>query len=244
MNHAQIKKQLVKWLKEQVRKSGCRGIVVGLSGGIDSAVTAALSQLACGRNCLGVIMPCHNHADDEKDARLLADHLKMKVTKVDLGPAYDRLIHALPAAGNKVVSGNMRPRLRMTVLYYYAGLNKYLVAGTGNKTEISLGYFTKYGDGGVDLLPLAGLLKSEVRALAAELGLPEELIKRKPSAGLWPGQTDEDEIGLPYDVLDCLVSGKKPAGKINPAKLRRINLMMKNSGHKRNPVPAFSPKKT
>ncbi|GAI53780.1 unnamed protein product, partial [marine sediment metagenome] len=125
----------------------------------------------------------------------------LKTQYIDLTPIYRNLIKFLPD-NNQVALGNIKARLRMVLIYYYANFNNYLVCGTGNKTEISLGYFTKYGDGACDILPLGDLYKFEVREIARVLGIPEQIIKKVPSAGLWQGQTDEGEIGFSYDVID------------------------------------------
>jgi NAD+ synthase len=237
MKTAQLEKRIVKWLKGQVKKAKAKGLIVGLSGGIDSAVAAALAQKACGRNTLALLMPCESHSEDEKIARLVARNIGIATRKVVLDNVCRALKKALPGTRNRMVQANVKPRLRMMTLYYFASLNSYLVVGTGNKTEIALGYFTKYGDGGVDLLPLGDLVKAEVRALAEQLELPEEVIKKKPSAGLWTGQTDEGEIGLSYDILDKLVTGKKVrAAKAKKAKVKK---MMAASEHKRKAIPIF-----
>ena len=190
-----------RWIKDQVEQAGAKGVVLGLSGGIDSAVVAALAQRSLGDNVLGLILPCHSHKEDAEHAARLASHLQMEAITVDLTPFYDNLLTVLPPADTHIAS-NLKPRLRMTILYYFAGLRNFLVAGTGNRCEIAVGYFTKYGDGGVDLLPLGDLLKSQVREIAYKLALPEEIIAKPPSAGLIPGQTDEDELKITYGELE------------------------------------------
>ena len=136
---------------------------------------------------------------------------------------------------------NLKPRLRMCALYYFAQKLNYLVAGTGNKSELVVGYFTKYGDGGVDILPLVGLLKTEVRQLAKELKIPREIIEKTPSAGLWHGQTDEGEMGITYEELDRIIVaiGRKKIKGISKAKLSKVKKMMRGSLHKRAPIPVF-----
>lgn len=138
--------------------------------------------------------------------------------------------------------GNIKSRLRTISLYYYAGINKYLVAGTGNKTEISLGYFTKWGDGACDILPLADLYKSDVKMPAAELKIPQEIIDRKPTAGLWKGQTDEEEIGISYNDMDYIIDSindNSKLRKINKARIDKLRQMIINSEHKRNPISIY-----
>ncbi|MHC1587128.1 MAG: NAD(+) synthase, partial [Candidatus Syntropharchaeia archaeon] len=144
------------------------------------------------------------------------------------------------AGERDLASANVKPRLRMTTLYYFANKMNYLVAGTGNKSELSIGYFTKYGDGGVDILPIGHLLKTEVRELAKKLGIPEKIIKKIPSAGLWEGQTDEGEIGMSYESLDRILSS---INSIKEGKeVERVKEMIKKAKHKRKPPEIFEPK--
>ncbi|HLT58987.1 MAG TPA: NAD(+) synthase [Limnochordales bacterium] len=233
---------VVNWLREQVAAAGAAGAVFGLSGGIDSAVVAALCRRAFPGACLGVIMPCHSDPADEADARLLAEHEGVPVVRVDLTPVYDRLLTALRAAAGglaaapaervRLAEANLKPRLRMQTLYYIANLHNYLVVGSSNRSELHVGYFTKYGDTG-DILPLGGLVKGQVYALARHFGLPERLIQRPPSAGLWAGQTDEAELGLTYAALDTyLLEGRAPADV-----QARIEGLHKASRHKREAPP-------
>lgn len=228
------------WIREQVVKAGAKGIVLGLSGGIDSAVVAALSRRALGPDVLGLLLPCHSHRQDTEDALTVAGHLGLETVTVDLTPAFDLLLTLLPSA-DAMVTANLKSRLRMMTLYHVAGLKKYLVAGTGNKSEISVGYFTKHGDGGADLLPLGDMLKSEVWDLAARLGLPEAIIKKPPSAGLLPGQTDEGELNISYAELDQALKAiaDRRNETIPPGLRQRVEQLMKNSEHKRMPVPVF-----
>jgi NAD+ synthase len=230
----------ISWIREQVVKAGAKGIVLGLSGGIDSAVVAALSRRALGPDVLGLLLPCHSHRQDTEDALTVAGHLGLETVTVDLTPAFDLLLTLLPSAGT-MVAANLKPRLRMITLYHFAGLKKYLVAGTGNKSEIAVGYFTKYGDGGADLLPLGDMLKSEVWAMAAQLGLPEAIIKKPPSAGLLPGQTDEGELNISYAELDQALKAiaDRRNETIPPGLRQRVEQLMKISEHKRMPVPVF-----
>lgn len=244
MKAAALKERLVEWLRAQVEEAGANGLVVGLSGGIDSAVVAGLAKAAFPTEVLGVIMPCHSVPKDREDALLVAETFSIPTVTVDLGPAWDVLVEAVedaveasraaggvpePARERSLPRANVKPRLRMTTLYYLAGLYNYLVAGTGNRVEINVGYFTKYGDGGVDLLPIGNLVKSEVQALARELGVPERIIARAPSAGLWEGQTDEAEMGLSYEELDrYFLTGEGPREVVE--KIRR---MERASAHKR-----------
>lgn len=250
---------IVEWLRRQMTAARARGFVVGLSGGIDSAVVARLCQLAAPGHVVGVLMPCHSDPRDEADAMLVADHFGLSTIRVDLTSTYDQLVSVLtqalatlppeqaPVVGSdvtdiraRVPAANVKPRLRMTTLYFIANSLDYLVAGTGNRSELSIGYFTKYGDGGVDLLPIGELLKSDVRAIARELGVPQPVIDKPPSAGLWRGQTDENEMGFSYaDLETYLVDG---AQTVAPALAMQIERLIRASAHKRAlpPTPETS----
>ncbi len=230
-----MKNKIVSWIRGQIKCSGAKGIVLGLSGGIDSAVVAALCKEAVGKNKLLVLfMPCNSNPQDLRDARLVAKSLGLKSKLVDLTSVYNNFLKTLPAAGG-LARGNLKPRLRMSTLYYFANKLNYLVCGTGNKSELLVGYFTKYGDGGVDILPIADLFKRQVRKLAQELKIPQGIITKPPTAGLWQGQTDEGEMGITYDELDDILdkfcnNKKQTASSI---KVNKIKRMYSNSEHKR-----------
>lgn len=241
---------IVEWLRQRLNHSGARGFVFGLSGGVDSAVVARLCQSAAPAGVVGVLMPCHSDPRDESDAMLVADHFRIPTIRVDLAPAYDQLAGALRGAADelpreqvpdaahgtddikaRLPMANVKPRMRMTALYFVANTLNYLVAGTGNRSELSIGYFTKYGDGGVDVLPLGELLKSDVRDAARHLGVPGPVIDKVPSAGLWLGQTDEAEMGFTYAVLENYLN--KGADAVSPALAMRIERLIRASEHKR-----------
>jgi len=241
---------IVSWLSERAASAGARGFVFGLSGGIDSAVVARLCQLAAPQRILGVLLPCYSHPQDEEDARLVASAFSIQIVRVDLGQTFDALSESLQSAlkglpthvnvvdiKQQMPGANVKPRLRMTSLYFIANSLNYLVAGTGNRSELTIGYFTKYGDGAVDLLPLGRLLKSEVRELAAELEIPQSIIDKPPSAGLWPGQTDEDEMGFTYADLERYLTDGPDA--VAPALAMRIERLIRATEHKR--VQALMP---
>jgi len=230
-----MKAKITSWIKQKVKDSGAKGIVLGLSGGIDSAVVAALAKAAVGKNNLLVLfMPCDSQPQDLKDAELVAHQLGLKSKLVDLSAIYNNFLKILPGAIS-LARGNLKPRLRMSTLYYFANKLNYLVCGTGNKSELMVGYFTKHGDGGVDILPIADLFKRQVRQLAQELKIPQGIITKAPTAGLWFGQTDEVEMGITYDELDDILDRfcnhkKQVASSKNVDKVIR---MYKRSGHKR-----------
>ncbi len=237
-----LSNRIVEWIKNIVSDSGADGIVLGLSGGIDSAVVGALCKRAVGEKLLALILPCHSEQGDMVDSEKVSETFGIKTEKVDLTSVYDQLTSILPPS-SELANANLKPRLRMIVLYHYANGLNYLVAGTGNKTELEIGYFTKYGDGGVDMLPLAGLLKKDVRSLAAELGVPEEIISKPPTAGLWKGQTDEGEIGMSYEELDTVISSIRSGeiGKLEQASVAKVRKLIESSHHKRQSIPAFIP---
>ncbi len=236
--------QIAQWLRDQLDTAGSDGFVAGLSGGVDSSTAAALGVRAVGPdNVLGVLLPCHSHSDDAELALLVAESLGIRTVTVDLTETFDRLMDALPPTSHPLAAANIKPRLRMTALYYLAQSNNYLVLGSGNRSEIAVGYFTKYGDGGVDLLPLGGLLKTQVWELARELGVPQVVIDRPPSAGLWPGQTDEEEMGITYRELDRTLLAIERGGlsSIPPDTMGKVREMMARSAHKRATPPIFLP---
>jgi NAD+ synthase len=230
-----MRKKIIHWIKGQVRTAGAKGVIIGLSGGLDSCVVAGLAREALGKKrVLGLILPCHSQPRDLKDARLAAKKLGITVKVIDLSKIYDKLIHILPAPG-ALAKSNLKSRLRMIVFYYFANSLNYLVCGTSNKSEIFTGYFTKYGDGAADILPIAGLLKKQVRALAGELRVPDPIITKAPTAGLWPGQTDEGEMGITYPELDDIIE-RMEAGKAQVAaraKVNKVKTMFQRSIHKR-----------
>ena len=239
---------LVQWLRDRAEDAGTNGFVFGLSGGIDSAVVARLCQMAAPNRVLGVILPCYSHAQDEADAYIMADAFGIPTAKVDLGGTFDALtgelhdaIKGLPRTVHvtdikqQLPEANIKPRLRMASLYFIANSLNYLVVGTGNRSEIALGYYTKYGDGGCDVLPIGALLKSEVRSLAKELSVPRAIIEKAPSAGLWIGQTDEAEMGFTYETLEKYLTEGPSAVPQETAD--RIERLRNASNHKRAMPP-------
>ncbi|MCR4420446.1 MAG: NAD(+) synthase [Clostridia bacterium] len=234
---ADLAARLVEWLREQVGAAGARGTVVGLSGGVDSAVVVGLCQRAFGDNNLALILPCHSDPQDTEDAVLVAQAFGVPYHTVVLDGVYDMLLELLDPGGienpRDLAAANLKPRLRMLALYYFANRRNYLVVGTSNLSERTVGYFTKYGDGGVDLLPLGNLVKRQVLELAAYLGVPERVLRKPPSAGLWAGQTDEGEMGLTYAELDAYLL----SGKARPEVRERIARLSRASEHKRRMPP-------
>ncbi|MFQ6071527.1 MAG: NAD(+) synthase [Methanosarcinales archaeon] len=229
---------IVQWLRERVKDASAKGLVVGLSGGVDSSVTSILCKKAFPENTLGLIMPCFSNPSDIEHAILLADTFDINIKKIELTPVLETFYTQLSGETysetyQSLAIANIKPRLRMITLYYFANKNNYLVCGTGNKSELCVGYFTKYGDGGVDLLPIGDLLKTEVRELAKYLGVPKVIIEKTPSAGLWTGQTDEHELGITYDVLDRYLQIGEGSAEVKDT----VERMIANSAHKRNTPP-------
>jgi NAD+ synthase len=232
------------WIKAEVEASGGVGAAFGLSGGLDSAVVAALAKRAFPHHTMGVVMPCHSDPQDQQDALLVAHHFGIATAFIDLGPVYDTLMAQLARVQadlpeNRLSCANVKPRLRMTTLYAFANHMSYRVLGTGNRSEIEIGYFTKYGDGGVDLLPIGNFTKTQIRTLAWHLGVPRSIIEKPPSAGLWAGQTDEEEMGITYEELDAYLVGKRRGHE-------RIDALTAASQHKRAlprvaPLPTAKP---
>lgn len=244
--------RIAAWLRERAEAASARGFILGMSGGIDSAVVARLCQLAMPGQVLGVIMPCHSNPEDELDAVLAAEASDLPTVRVDLSTTYDALALDITAAASaershgftpdagrtKLAFANVKPRLRMTTLYTIGTPLGFLVTGTGNRSEIAIGYYTKYGDGGADLLPIGALVKREVRELARELDVPARIIHKPPSAGLWAGQTDESEMGFTYDELERYLDAGAQSVREDTA--ARIGQLVRASEHKRA-LPPIAP---
>lgn len=222
-----IRGQLISYLKPGERKKA----IIGVSGGIDSAVVANLCVNAIGkRRVFGVLMPYGSQ--DTKDAELVVNHLGIPHETVNI----ERIVDDYDFLElDNLAKGNIMARTRMTTLYAFANKLNGLVIGTGNKTEIKIGYFTKYGDGGVDIEPIGDLYKTEIFKIAKLLGLPKKIINKKPSAELWEGQTDEDEIGMTYSKLDDILR----TGEAHEKDYVKVQALEKASDHKRNTPPIF-----
>ncbi len=238
----------IDWLREQVKKSNTKGLIVGVSGGIDSALVCYLIKKAFPKNSIGVVLPCKSEEKDREDALKVVQSCGIKYMEIDLTEAhhiiFEKVISSLkeksadiPAHHLRLSDANLRARLRMSTIYSIANALNYLVVGTDNLAETFIGYFTKYGDGGVDIQPLAHLLKGEVKEWARELGVPREVIEKAPSAGLWEGQTDEHEIGTTYDMIDKYLDGKEI-----PQKDKEIILKLHDSSEHKRRMPSVPPK--
>jgi len=233
MEAARVAENLAGWVKSEVEEAGARGIVFGLSGGVDSAVVAALVKSAFPENHLALLLPLHTAAADLEDAGRVVDEFGLNARTIELDPVYDSLaviLGADPAAEERpdLALANLKARMRMLVLYYHANRSRYLVAGTGNRSQLSIGHFTKFGDGGADLMPLGHLVKSEVVEVAGCLGVPQTVIDKPPSADTWRGHTDEAELGFTYEQLEQFVLGSLEDAEVN----EHIRTLRRNSSHK------------
>jgi NAD+ synthase len=250
MEAEKIVSHIVDWLKAYSSKSKTNGFIVGVSGGIDSAVTSAL----CARTGLPVLcveMPIHQSPDQVSRAsrhidQLIAEFPNVKRQELNLTPIFDAFVEALPKHENVALHEfslvNTRARFRMSTLYYFAALHKSLVAGTGNKIEdFGIGFFTKYGDGGVDLSPIADLTKTEVYAIGKELGISNDIMTAPPTDGLWgDSRTDEDQIGASYPELEWAMDFKGDESDLSERQTTVLALYRKlneQNKHKVLPIP-------
>ncbi len=233
------------FIAHHLKESGRKGFVIGISGGLDSAVVAKLCSNAVGPSkVLGLMLHDNVTADgDRKDARSFARSLGISYREIDIAPVVDSFKRSLKLkAAQKTAIGNIKSRSRMTILYNVAALENRLVIGTANKSELACGYFTKFGDGGADFMPIGDLYKTQVSEMAATLSIPKRIVEKVPAAGLWKGQKDEDELGIAYPDLDRILLGlelqfeddviarKTGLSQVKIAKVRR---RVESSIHKR-----------
>ncbi|MDD3421288.1 MAG: NAD+ synthase [Methanocellales archaeon] len=248
----ELVEKITKFIRTSVENANAEGAILGLSGGIDSSVTAFLSAQALGNeNVLGILLPEKGitKEDDIYDALGIIKKLGIEHKVIEISGILDILESAIPNydPNERVCNGNLKARIRMCILYYYANLLNRLVIGSGNRTEILLGYTTKYGDAGVDILPLGELYKTQVRALAMYLRVPDQIIQKTPSAGLWIGQTDEEELGSSYESVDAILTKRIDEGKgyaaiekelnISRETMERILQRVEENKHKRETAP-------
>lgn len=253
MNTEKVTDYIVKWLKDYAQNVGIKGYVVGISGGIDSAVTSTLCAMT-GLKVLCVEMPIHQHKDHVTRAQEHIEQLKSRYSNVsatlsDLTPVFDTFVKEMPEIEDSdqvaLTLGNTRARLRMTTLYYHGGVNGLLVAGTGNKVEdFGVGFYTKYGDGGVDVSPIADLLKSQVYMIGKHVNVPESIMKAAPSDGLYGAErTDEDQIGASYDELEWAMAQIEQGKELKNFEGREAQVFKiyqsfnKRNQHKMIPIP-------
>lgn len=239
---------LRRFLRAHVAEAGAKGVVVGLSGGIDSALVLRLAKDALGpQRVWALSLPDEQMAPAlREEVRSYARDLGVGFREEPIAPMEAPFLGSVVDPSDRVARGNLKARLRMILLYQEARHQEALVAGTGNKSELLLGYFTKYGDGGVDLLPIGDLYKTCVRQLSSSLGLPRSVLERPPTAGLWEGQTDEEELGMPYEQLDRILFGLErlfepeeisQALSLPLGQVEGIVARVKRNRHKRRPPP-------
>ncbi|MBN8236009.1 NAD(+) synthase [Halobacillus kuroshimensis] len=234
---------LVRWLQDKVEEAGADGALVGISGGIDSAVVSYLVKKAFPDQSLGVLLPINKKMEEQTDALAVVEGADLDYIGINLTDAYETTYKAVKGQieekgdwkddKSQLGGANLKARLRMSTLYAVGNNYNYLVVGTDNAAEDYTGYFTKYGDGGVDLVPLINLRKEEVREMAGALDVPSSIIEKKPSAELWEGQTDEDELGMSYDTIDAYLRGEK----IDPEDEKKLKDRHEQTAHKRQ-IPA------
>ena len=246
---------IVQFIRETAESAGTEQAVLGLSGGIDSTLTAYLAVEALGEeNLHGLVMPGEVSSEENmSDAEWVAQELGIPYDVFEINPIVDRFLDAYPEAeDDRMAVGNARARTRAVLNYLVANHEGSLVLGTGNRSEAAVGYFTKYGDGAVDCHPIGNLYKQQVRQLASHLGVPTELVEKAPTAGLWAGQTDEEEMGIDYDTLDAIlalhVDGPLSAAavareveEVTPKQVQKVREMYERSEHKRNVPPSPEP---
>lgn len=243
LDYSKVQSDIVSFLQKQILEAGASGLIFGLSGGIDSAVIAHICAGSFREKSMALIMPDSRVSPKEEteDALYLVDTLKLDYKLIDISLIHSQFANILEP--NEVALGNLRARIRASLLYYYANLKNCLVIGSSDKSEQLIGYFTKFGDGSADILPIASLYKTQIRELAKRLGVKESIIMKKSSPHLWKGHVAEDEIGATYEEIDsalyCMVDkaltvedASKTTG-IETAKIEKIHQLYKKSQHKR-----------
>ncbi len=245
INPEETAELIMEFIRDYTENAGVKSVVIGLSGGLDSAVVTKLASLSLGKeNVHALFMPeLSTPMEDFEHVRLISSGIGIDYETIDISPLIHSIRKVYPYEMNEVTLGNIKSRLRMLLWYGYSNLRNSLVCGCSNKTELLVGYFTKYGDGGSDFMPIGDLYKTQVHQLAEYLEVPEPILRKAPSAGLWKGQTDEKELGISYEKLDKILYGlerKMPIQKIaeiadvDENEVMRMKTMRKISQHKRN----------
>lgn len=257
-----VKSELINFIKKMTTESNSNIVVLGLSGGIDSSIVAYLLKEAMpAENIYGYhLYSSTTPKEDTNHARLIANKFNLNYKEIAIDDILDRYLTALDDNDSsnetfKLVVGNLKARIRMSILYYFANLKNGLVAGTGNRSELSIGYMTKFGDGGCDFELIGDIYKSQLKNLAESWDIPSEIINKPPRAGLWNKQTDEQEIGMTYEILDqiihCLLTEDEGLNKdildkidIPLSEINRIRDKVRNNKHKLSipPIPVINKK--
>ncbi len=230
----------IEWIRMNIAQARAAGIILGLSGGKDSAIVGALCKKAC-ENVLGAVMPCGNISEDREYALDFAKEFAIETVEIDLSAPYEALKDAIEVKVGGIeglCASNIKPRLRMATLYAMAQKKNLLVAGTGNHSERMMGYFTKWGDGVFDFNPVSDLTYTEMLELGEALEIPDRYIKRTPSAGLWKGQTDEQEMGVSYRAIDKFLN----EGTGEAEDIAKIKKAYERSRHKRLGFNIYKPR--
>jgi NAD+ synthase len=242
MESQKVSHTIIEFIRKEVKERNSHGVVLGLSGGLDSSVVAILAVRALTHpRVFGLILPDSKITpkNDIEDAIELAKNLKITHRIIEIGNTKGQLLKHLPK--NKLAQGNFSSRLRMSIIYYYAGIKNYLVLGTADKSELKLGYYTKYGDGAVDIQPIADLYKTEIRELAKYLQLPPTILKKKSSPRIWKGQTAESEIGISYEEIDEILQSLETSSlkkyNFDSNRLKTIVSMVQKNLHKQEMPP-------
>jgi len=246
LNYEKLVTAIQYWIKDYFELANADGLIIGISGGIDSSVTAALCVNAIGKNKVyGLSLPCESISEDIEDAKLIAKQLGFNFKVIDLTAIYRKYLNDLTPfiSPIKKATANLKSRMRMITLYYFGqSLGNSLIVGTGNRAEIAIGYFTKYGDGGTDIEPIGRLFKQEVREIAKLLKIPDKIINKPPSPGLWLGQTDEGEIGLSYNIIDEIlyrIDNDLDFEGLEKKNIEKVKALMRNAEHKLKMPPMF-----
>ena len=254
LNQETTKNSIINFIQQKVKDAKSSGVIVGLSGGIDSTLVAYLACEALGKDkVFGIVMPSTTTPTEDKIHGVeIAQLLGIDYTEIAIDSILNEYLTLTELEDNELAIGNLKARIRMTIIYYYANSKNYLVSGTGNKSEILIGYFTKYGDGACDMEPIGELYKKDVYELSEYMNIPDEIINKPPRAGLWNNQTDEDELGMNYysidEILYLLCEKELKSSEISEKlniPLNDVNMIInkvERSRHKSN-VPE-SPKKT
>lgn len=218
--------EITRWMKHKLTESKAKGFTIGISGGLDSAVVLGLATKVM-KQINAYFLPCCLNYNDIEDVTLVADAFGVNVSTLELDAAFDSFMSMFKLDQcndvNLLAEGNLKARLRMVTLYTDANINNHLVLGTGNRSEATVGYTTKYGDSACDISPIAHLTKNQVKLVAGIIGVPDKIIKKAPSAGLWYNQTDEEEMGFTYEQLDNYILNGTSCDKIIDERIMKLS---------------------